>query len=75
MVVDDPSDLMNDLKNKINKDVAFTINSQMTNPFKEMRVIFQIKEIKVNLPQHVKNCDLGVEFQIKACNPKELLLN
>lgn len=45
----------------------------MFEPFKKMRVIFQIKEIRVNLPQGVLQCDVGADFQVKPCDPKRML--
>jgi len=34
---------------------------------KKMRVIYQIKSIKVNMPADVRACEIGAEFQIKPC--------
>lgn len=47
--------------------------TQMHEPFKSMRVIFQIKEIRANLPQGVLSVDLGADFQIKPCDARAML--
>jgi len=38
------------------------INVNMFEPFKAMRVVFQIREIKANLPLGVLSCDILADF-------------
>lgn len=47
-----------------------SINMKMFEPFKAMRVVFQIREIKANFPLGVLSCDILADFQVKPCNPK-----
>lgn len=50
------------ISNKISGLMGQTINTQMFEPFKNMRVVFQIREIKANLPLGVLSCDLHADF-------------
>ena len=49
------------------------LSTQMFEPFKAMRVVFQVREIKANLPMGVLNCDIQADFQVKPGHPKVAL--
>ena len=61
------------ISSKISGLMSGAIGTQMFEPYKTMRVIFQIKEIRANLPQGVLSCDLGADFQVKPCDPRAML--
>lgn len=46
------------------------INTKMFEPYKNMRVIFQIRQITSNLPKGVLNVELGADWQVKPCDAK-----
>jgi len=45
----------------------------MFEPYKKMRVYFQVRNMIVIMPHATSKCELVSDFQIKACDPKTQL--